>query len=116
MWNGGVGTINATVFARDRQSALDFSDRVEQVPGVARVVVRTQGFQDESGAIYWKATLQAQVMPSYLTMRLIPASGLISQEMLEQAVEAAQADPSAAPTAPASPPSATPSATATSEG
>lgn len=109
LWNGGIGTINITAFARDRQSALDYSDRVEAIPGIARVVVRMQKFEMEGPQPYYKVGIQAQVMPNYLTNRLIPSAGLIGSDLLQQAVEAAQVNPSAAPVAPPVeiPPSAT---------
>lgn len=89
---GGIGRFNFTYTARTYEEALAYADRLEAVPGIAKVFATNQRFGADHGIDYWTVEGSAVITDAYLTRRLIPENGLFAQSLWEEFIQATIAE------------------------
>ncbi|MCB2411672.1 hypothetical protein LGT39_02270 [Demequina sp. TTPB684] len=122
LWGGGVGRFDFIAQTRTQAQAIALIDRLEAVPGVAKVIQVEQIYEAEAPTQTWKVTGTGVITRTALTGRLIPVNGIIDFSAVDLILEDVDAapipvvdDPSEAP-ADGSSAEPSPSADAESEG
>lgn len=114
---GGIGRVDFQASARSYEAAIALADRLEAIPGIARVQILSQAFGPDHGRDYWLVNGTAAVTDSYLTRRLVPENGLFPPELwdtfIQGVISASMASDTVETPAPAPEPTA--SATPSSE-
>jgi hypothetical protein len=102
LWGGGVGRFDFVAQTRTYAQAIALVDRIEAVPGVAKVVATQQVYEAEPPTVTWQVTGTGILTPLALTNRLVPVDGIISASsrdlILSDVGAAPSTEPSEAPT------------------
>lgn len=115
LFGGGIGTVTFTAYAQSYDDALALIDRLESIPGIAKIYAQTQSYVSESPIVVWQVQGSGIITPLVLTHRLYPEGGIVSSDLIDSAVTQMQqgGDSAAATTAPAAGATTAPSASAT---
>lgn len=111
LFGGGVGSFDFVVHARTYEDALVLMDRLEQVPGIAKVELQSQRYLGDISNLSWEVTGRGVLTSLLLTHRLDPEDGIVDPQVVEALLGGGTG-----PAGDASSPSPTPTATTESEG
>lgn len=106
LWGGGVGRFDFTAQTRTYAQAIALLDRLEALPGVAKVVATKQIYESEAPTVTWEVTGSGVITSTALTRRLLPVDGVIDPKLIELilgGVGVPTPEPSVAPSAQPSP-------------
>lgn len=117
IFGGGVGSFDFVAHARTYEDALALMDRLEEVPGIAKVQLQSQDYLGDVNNLSWEVTGRGVLTSLLLTHRLEPEDGIVDPQVVdallggETGLAADASSPSPTPT-----PTPTPTATTESEG
>lgn len=110
VFGGGVGRVDFVAYVRTYEEALALIARLEEVPGLAKVYATAQNFESGSPNTTLEVDGTAVLAPLLLNGRLIPAEGIVQEQILDSIGNQSTSESTASPS-----PSSEPAADAESE-
>jgi hypothetical protein len=80
---GGVGAFDFEAKTRSYEDAMKLVERLELVPGIAKVTLTDQAYKSEGEGVSWSVTGRGTLTPLLLTGRLSVDGGVVEQQVMD---------------------------------